>query len=129
MILTWRLKRRRSSPQAERFIELRLRSVELRYPLDAAAGGVVHLAHFNEAGAQIGDLATIVLMPEDVAAMAGKDLVETLDRLLERDLDVYAEDVVARERVGHVPPTREPIPVPPMGPTTGKPSGGLGTLG
>ena len=129
MIPTWRLKRRRSSPQAERFIEFRLRTVELRYPPDAAAGGVVHLAHFNEAGAQVGNLATIVLMPEDVAAMAGTDLVETLDRLLERDLDVYAEDVVARERVGHVPPPREPIPAPPLGPTAGKPGPGLGMLG
>ena len=129
MIPVWRLKRRRSSPQAERFIELRLRSVELRYPLDAAAGGAVYFAHFNEAGAQVGDLATIVLMPEDVAAMAGRDLVETLDRLLERDLDVYADDVVKKERVGHVPPPREAIPAPPLGPTTGAPAPGLGMLG
>ena len=130
MIPSWRLKRRRSSPQAARFIELRLRGVELRYPPDAAAGGAVRFAHFDETGKEIGEPAAIVLMPDDVGAIERDDLVGVLGRLLERDLDVYPDDVVATERLGHVPPPRQPTPEPPLGPTPGRPGDfGLGKLG
>ena len=129
MTPTWRLKRRRSSPQAQRFIALRLRDVTLRHPPDAAQGGVVLLVHLDESGAEVGEPVPIVLRPEDVTALEDGHLVTELARLLERDLDVFPEDLAGVSMDGHVPPPREPVPAPPTGPTLGPPGGGLGTLG